>query len=222
MTDLGMVLMWSGVLAASFASALALRALGLATTYVRDLLHIGAGVWVLGWPMWERVSAPIAVVAVVAAVVASVPLLAGRLSIVARFRASVASGDERFAGLIAYACSYLVLTTVGLLGEPFPAAAGLLALSLGDGIGGAVGRRFGRHRFRTPFAKEKTFEGSVMVAIAASIGAAIAAALFGITVSPSVLVVLGAIAAAAEGMAPRSSDNVLVPAAVWVAATLLT
>lgn len=222
MTDLGLTAAWTAVLAAGLGGALAIRALGLATTYVRDLLHIGAGVWVIGWPMWSGAGAPIAIVALVAAAVGAVPLVAGRISVAARFRDSVASGDERFGGLIAYTCSYLVLTVIGLTVAPFPAAAGLLALSLGDGIGGAVGRRFGRHHFRTPFGKQKSLEGSATVAMAATVGVAIAATLLGVGLDPLRLVALGVIAAAAEGIAPRGSDNVLVPAAVWTAATLLT
>jgi phytol kinase len=220
MTDAKLVLLWVAVLAAGIGATMGLRAAGLARTYVRDLLHVGAGIWILGWPYWHDAVAPIGICAVAAIAVASVPVLARHVGLAARFRNAVSDGNERFAGLIVYTVAYLMLTTVGLLVSPFPAGAGLLALSLGDGIGGAVGRRFGRHAFHVPRGKKKTLEGSLTVALAATAGALIASRLFDVLLAPWAPPALGAVAAAAEAIAPRSSDNAIVPAAVWLAATL--
>lgn len=220
MNDLVASAVWLSVLAGGVGGCLLLRHLGVRTTYVRDLLHIGTGVWVLGWPWWKGVIAPALVLGFALAVTASLPLLAPRSSWAALVVDSFASGDERWGGLTLYVVAYAALTSAGLADRAFAAAAALLALSLGDGIGGAVGRRFGTHRFRVPGGKHKTLEGSLAVALAAAAGVAIAAWRFGAHPGVARVAGLGIVAAVAEALAPRGSDNVVVPAAVWGAARL--
>ncbi|MBZ0233025.1 MAG: hypothetical protein K8M05_11905, partial [Deltaproteobacteria bacterium] len=173
MSDLVWAAIWFGVVGAGLATCVGLKALGLATTYVRDLLHVGAGVWIAGWPAWDQPTIPIVIACIAVITVGLVPAAAERLPIAARLRDSVSGGDERWDGLVHYSASYAVLTAIGLTLAPFPAAAGLLALSLGDGIGGAVGRRFGRLRYRA-MGKTKSLEGSLAVGAAAAAGIALA------------------------------------------------
>lgn len=225
MTDLLLAIIWVGVLAGGIVSVVILRRLGLSPTHARDLLHVGAGVWVLGWPYWDGRMAPLAIVGGAAVLVALVPAAARHLEPVARFQRSVVGGDEAFGGLVVYTLSFAVLTTVGLTAEPFPAAAfpaaaGLLALALGDGLGGLVGRRWGRH-FYTTAGKRKSLEGSLAVAVFAALGAVAAGAWLGTDVPAWQVAVLGAVATAAEGLAPRGTDNAVVPAAVWMVAVLV-
>lgn len=220
MSDLAQLGMWMTILAGGLGACLVLHALGLATTYVRDLLHVGAGVWILGWPHWHGAQLPVILTLLAVLAVIAVPLVAPRLRLAARMRDAVSDHDELWDGLVVYVASYCALTTLGLTGDPFPAAAGLLALSLGDGIGGAVGRRFGTWRFRTPWGKRKSLEGAAAVAIAAGAGVVIAARLFDRAASPALIVGLGVLAAAVEALSPRSTDNLLVPAAVWAGASL--
>ncbi len=220
MSDLALTLAWSGVLSAGIGGAVLLRHLGLAATYVRDLLHVGAGIWVIGWPWWDGALLAIAMVSAVALVVAEVPQLRRRHRAAARLHDAVTGGDERWGGLILYTVSYAVFTAVGLLGDPRPAAAALLALSLGDGVGGAIGRRFGRHRFRAPGGKWKSIEGSAAVAVMAMVGAALAGAFLGGSLGTARILCAGLVASAAEAAAPRGTDNLLVPASVWLALTL--
>lgn len=222
MSDATLLALWLAVLALAVAAAVAARAAGLASTYVRDGLHVGAGIWIVGWPWWDGVAAPIGLVAAVAAAIAWVPSIARRHRWIAGFYRSVTSNDEHFGGLVSYAASYAALTAVGLGVAPFPAAAGLLALSLGDGLGGAAGRRFGRLRYRVGGGKTKTVEGSVVVAIAAALGAVAAAEVLGVALAPFAAVGLGVVAALAEAVAPRGTDNLTVPAAVFGAAHLVT
>ena len=222
MSDLILAPMWLGVLAAGVLGCLVVRAAGLASTYVRDLLHVGAGVWIVGWPWWSGPTVPTLIVAGVAVATAAVAVLAASNAWVERFERSVAAGDERFEGLIWYTGAYALLTGIGLSGEAFPAAAALLALSLGDGVGGAIGRRFGRHTYRAPRGKRKSLEGSVTVFVAATVGVFVAAAIFGVDVHVATACALGAVAAVAEAVAPRGTDNAIVPASVFVAAHLLT
>jgi dolichol kinase len=189
---------------------------------VRDVLHVGAGVWVLGWPGWHGAAIPIAIAAAAFGATLVVPLVAPRIRIAAHLVHSVTGGDERWAGLVHYALAFAVFTVFGLLVDPFPAAAGLLALSLGDGLGGATGRAFGRHYFHAPQGKRKSFEGSFVVGFAACVGIVIAAAVFHRDVDGQLVVALGGVAAFAEALSPRGTDNLLVPAFVWAAATLAT
>lgn len=220
MSDLVAAVVWLCVLAGGIGSCLLLHRLGLRSTYVRDVLHIGVGVWVLGWPWWKGFTAPALILGLVLALTWAMPRLAEQSSWAALLVESLASGDERWNGLVLYVVAYAVLTLAGLCLGGFAAGAALLSLSLGDGIGGAVGRRFGRHRYRVPGGKEKTVEGSLAVAVAAAAGVAIAAWRFGAHPGAAHVAGLAAIAAMAEALSPRGSDNVVVPAAVWSAARL--
>ena len=222
MTDLALGGMWVGVLGAGLAACVIAHALGLASTYVRDALHVGAGVWIAGWPWWHGAAVPIAIVATVAIATAALPVVAGRIRLAARIVRSVTDQSERWTGLVHYTVSYTALTAFGLVVDPLPAAAALLALSLGDGIGGLVGRALGAHHYRVPGGKRKSLEGSFAVWLAATAGVLIAARLVGHPIGAAVALGLGALAAVVEAVSPRGTDNLLVPAAVWAAATLVT
>jgi dolichol kinase len=213
------VLVWSAVFAGGLGACLWLAARGLPRTYVRDVLHVGAGVWPLGWGAWQSPWPPIGLALAGFLLLAAVPVLA-RWSSPARSLERAVSGEgEAWSGLALYGLSAVVFTAAGLLGgAPFPAAAALLALALGDGIGGLVGRVWGSRWYRVPWAKTKSVEGSVAVACFAAMGTALAGARFGVPPSVGVLVGTGLAAAAAEAVAPRATDNLLVPLAVWMVA----
>jgi dolichol kinase len=195
------------VLAGGLGGAVALAKLGVPRTYVRDLVHVGTGVWVLGWPLWRSPALPIAITACAAA---------GALVGPRFLRDALTSSDERWGGVAVYVVSYAVLTAAAFADAAFPAAGALLALSLGDGVGGAVGRRFGARKFQAPGGKTKSLEGSLTVAIAAALGVAIASAWFGAGAGIATIVAAGAVAAAAEAAAPRGTDNAVLPACVWL------
>jgi phytol kinase len=213
--DLLLALGWLAILVGGVGLSLALASAGLPRTYVRDLLHVGAGVWPLGWPEWRSGWGPITVAWIGAVLLAVVPRLAHRVGWAQKVQGSVSGDDERWSGLVLYALAAAGLTIAGVFVAPFPAAAGLLALALGDGLGGAVGRRWGRHRFRLSWSKEKSLEGSLGVALLSAAGIALAGWRFGLP-PRTLAVVAGALAAAAaEALAPRATDNIAVPIAVW-------
>jgi dolichol kinase len=214
MSDALQAVSWSIVLAGGIGACVGLRAIGVRRTHVRDVLHVGAGVWVLGWKAWRSPVAPIAITLAAALAVSLLPRLARRRPALARVVSAVSDDDERWSGIVLYVASFAGLTAFALLVAPFPAAAGLLALALGDGLGGFVGRRFGAHRYTIGGAKPKSLEGSFTV-FAASVLAIAAASLWcGAPVSAVSVVAAGLIAAGVEAAAPRGTDNVLVPAAV--------
>lgn len=210
------------VLCAGIGSCVLLHRLGVASTYTRDVLHIGTGVWVLGWPLWSGLTAPLSIVIGAAVATALVPIVARTSRTAARVQRTFASGDELWTGLVLYTTAYAALTWIGLSGQPFAAGAGLLALSLGDGIGGAVGRRFGKHHFTVPGGKTKSFEGSAAVAVAAALAVLVAAWRFDVVIGAPKVAGLGVAAAVAEALSPRGTDNVIVPATVWGLAEAVT
>ena len=222
MNDALLLLASTAAVVVGLAACVVLMRLGVASTYVRDMLHIGAGVvWIVTWRWWASPVVPVALVALVAAGTALVPVLARRFRWAASLVRSVAGGDERWSGLTAYTFAVLIFTALGLFVDAVPAAAAVAALALGDGVGGAVGRRFGRLRFRFPWGKHKSVEGSLAVAILSAVGAAAAAAWLGAPMPPLVSAAVGIVAALAEAAAPRAGDNLLVPAAVWLLVSLV-
>ena len=206
---------WLALLGAALAGALVARRAGVSAHLIRDGVHVGAGIWVLGWPAWDGLAAPLAIVGASATSAAIVPLLAGRQARVEAIRRALCADDERWAGIAVYAAAYAVFTGLGLAFGALPAATALLALSFGDGIGGWVGRTFGRIRFRVPGGKTKTLEGSLAVAVAAAAGAMLAQVWFAGAVDPGRAAAVGCVAAAAEAVAPRASDNIAIPLAVY-------
>jgi dolichol kinase len=142
--------------------------------------------------------------------------------VVARLERSVTGDDERWNGLVLYTAAYAVFTAVAMAGDAFRAGAALLAVSLGDGIGGAIGRAFGTHHYRAPGGKQKSFEGSLVVGLGAVAGTLVAAELAGEAASIPLVFVIGVVAACAEGISPRGTDNLVIPAAVYTTAHLVT
>jgi len=221
MGDVGLAALWAAVLAGGLAAAGVLGRLGLARTHVRDVLHVGAGVWPLGWPFWHGVVWPVAIPCAALLAMAALPLAARRRPWAARALDAVSSREERFSGLVLYTAAVAVLTPVGLLSRPFPAAAALLALALGDGVGGAVGLAFGRHHFQPPAGKRKSLEGALAVAFFSSAGVWLAARWFSVPLGLSLAALAGAVAALAEAISPRATDNVVVPGCVWAFLTFV-
>ncbi len=215
MSDVQRAALWGCVLLGGLAAAYALGRLGLRRTHVRDVLHVGAGVWPLGWPFWRGWAWPVAIPCAALLGMLALPWLARQKPWAKRAVDAVSSVEERWSGLVLYTASVAVLTPVGLLGRPFPAAAALLALALGDGVGGALGLAFGRHRFRVPGGKYKSLEGALAVAVFSSLGVLVARAWFSAPLGLPAAALAGLIAAAAEAASPRATDNVVVPACVW-------
>ena len=218
MSDLFWAAAWLALLGVGVGGCVVLHRLGLSSTYARDLMHVGTGVWVLGWPLWSGAAAPMLIAFAALLATSAVPVLAARSATAQRVHGSFASGDERWNGLVLYTAAYAAFTGVGLAASPFAAGAALLALSLGDGVGGAVGRRFGRRHFRAPGGKRKSIEGSLVVALGATLGATLAAWRFDAEVGPLALAIIGLSAAVSEAMSPRGTDNLVVPVTVWAVA----
>ena len=218
MDDALLVLLWLAMAMVGVAMAVWLHRVGVAATYVRDLVHVGAGAWVFGWSAWQHPAVPVLVAAVVAGGSAGVPGLAKRYRLLAGLRGALADTDETWQGVAQYGMVFFAFTLCAFVASDLRAAAGasLLALAWGDGLGGAVGRRLGTHRFRAPWAKAKTLEGSMVVAVMSAAAVLVFLSWMDATVDPAAVVGAGAVAACAEALAPRGSDNLAVPTSVFV------
>lgn len=216
MIDVGLLAAWVGLLAVAAGFCIAARRAGVESTYLRDLIHVGAGLWALGWPLWRYPLAPIGLGLAGAAATFAVPQFAGRGAMLGRFRDSISDAKEHWSGVRLYALSFAAGTVLGFSMDPMPAAAALLSLALGDGLGGLIGRRYGRHGFRTPGAKRKTLEGTAAVALFSAVGVALAMLRFGAPLAILPIVAAAAAAALAEALAPEGTDNLFVPASVWL------
>lgn len=222
MSDLVLASGWLAMLLVGFAVVVLLHRRGLPRTTARDLLHVGAGIWVAGWPWWAGWIVPVVFVGVVFGATAMVPVLAPRSRLLRRIHDSVAGEGERWAGLVAYTGAFAALTALALgarLTAPAACAAG--ALCLGDGIGGLIGRRFGRHRYSIPWSKGKTWEGTIAVAVFSVIGIVLASVAAAVPFRGTAVLLLALVSAGVEAVSPRAWDNALVPAAVFGAALML-
>lgn len=217
MTDGWLAIAWAGVLVTGVTACVGLRRAGMPMTYVRDVLHVSAGLWPLGWSSWGGGVAPCAIAGAGALALVAVPAAAKWSRVARGVRDAISGGDERFGGVALYAVSAAIFTAVAMRWRvAAPAAAGaLLALALGDGLGGAVGRRFGRHPLRVPFGKPKSWEGAAAVTLFAALGAWIALRWYGAGAGPLTVLGAGVVAGIAEALSPRATDNLVVPAAVF-------
>jgi dolichol kinase len=221
MRDAALVAFWVALPVAAGSFCVAARKAGVDRTYLRDLIHVGAGVWVLGWPSWSTRFVPIAFAIAAAAATFAVAPLAARAVLAGKVRDSIADEDERWSGVRLYAVSFAAGTVAGFTFAPASAAAALLALSLGDGLGGLIGRRWGRHFFIAPGAKRKSLEGSAAVGVFSAAGVAVAMLRFGIPLAPMPILAAAAVSILAEALAPRGTDNFILPASVWLVLTLM-
>jgi dolichol kinase len=217
MNDVVLVAFWIGLAATAFTVCVAARRAGVAVTHLRDIIHVGAGLWPLGWIFWQGRVAPVSLAIAGTVATFAVPALAGRASaLAAHVQQSISDTDERWTGVQLYGAAFSAATILAFTTHPFAPAAALLALALGDGFGGAIGRRFGRHFYATPSGKRKSMEGSVAVALFSMAAIALAAARFGVALPMGAIAGAAVIAALAEALAPAGTDNVLLPAAVWL------
>ena len=215
MNDALLLAMWLMLVLGAIGFCVAARRAGVAATHLRNLVHVGAGLWPLGWAFWHDPAAPVTLALAGAGATFAVPALAGRARALASFRDSIADGDERWSGVQVYGVTFAAATALAFVSSPFAPAAALLALALGDGVGGAVGRRFGRRFFAVAGGKRKSLEGSAAVALLSAAAVALAAHVFSAPIPPLAIAAAGLLAAVAEAVSPAASDNAVLPAAVW-------
>lgn len=184
----------------------------------RKLIHAGTGVaavWVL------RVPDPAATLGLGAVCAAALGLEIARLRVVRVARALDRALPDVVRASEAHRLSGAFLLTVGYvlasaLGRPSAAAAGILALALGDAAAALVGQAWANRRSMTPRASSRTWAGTA-ACFAVTFGAAavVLPARWGVVLAAAVA------AAVLERLDPWRMDNVSVPVGVAAVVELL-
>lgn len=180
--------------------------LGLPRPIARKIVHVGAGLWVIGTLLAfeNRYLA-----AVPPAVSAALNWIIHRRRLLGAVEA-----DADNLGTVWFAVSFALLVLLAW-DEPAALAGGVLAMTLGDAMASTVGLRLGRRRYATLEGRVKSLEGSVtMFAVTLATLLAVLRIL-----SPELapkalagLAVLAAVAAAcAEALGIKGRDNLWVP-----------
>ena len=139
MADAGLAAGWVLLLVAAVGGGARLRRWGMPAADVRDALHIGAGVWVLGWPLWSAWQVPLLIVTASVVSALMVPALTQRHEWARRLYESVADGDERWSGVSLYIVAFATL---------YGRRTSLASVPCGGGAFGArVGRRTWERRW---------------------------------------------------------------------------
>ena len=195
--------MYSALFGVTEAVRRSLRLRGEAT---RKLAHIAGGLMALLLPSLFESSWPVVVLAVGFTLLLTATARFGSLqSIHAIRRRSV--GAYWYPGAIA-------ATFVLAQGSASTYAVGVLALTLGDGLAGVVGQRYGRHHFSV-WGNPKTVEGSATAfSLTAAAVVVVLAPAHGSPVSVlGTAVVVGLVVAVVEALSPWGLDNITVPLA---------
>jgi phytol kinase len=134
-----------------------------------------------------------------------------------------ATGEGHDYGLVYYAISWTLLAFF-LFDHRMVASIAIVAMAYGDGMGGLIGKRFGKHRILGP----KTLEGSAAVLLATTVSSLTVMLFYqylssaGLLFTPLILlatalaisVVLGCIVAIVELVTPGAIDNLVIPMGV--------
>jgi phytol kinase len=194
----------------------------------RKFIHIMVGNIVFIWWVFET--------SYVMALLAAAPfipllILAAPHSSVKKLKESFignATGQGHDYGLVYYAISWTLLAFF-LFDHRMIASIAIVAMAYGDGMGGLIGKRFGKHRILGT----KTLEGTAAVLLATTVSS-LAVMLFyqylssaGLLFTPLVLLgtallmsmILGCIVAVIELVTPGAIDNLVIP--IGVAGILL-
>jgi phytol kinase len=189
----------------------------------RKFIHIMVGNIVFIWWVFDT--------SYVMALLAAAPfipllILASPHSSVKRLKESFigdATGEGHDYGLVYYAISWTLLAFF-LFDHRMVASIAIVAMAYGDGMGGLIGKRFGKHRILGP----KTMEGSAAVFLATAISSLTVMLFYqylssaGLLFTPFVLlgtalvmsVILGCIVAVIELITPGAIDNLVIPMGV--------
>ena len=217
------------VIAASLGTALFLDRRG-SSIDPRKVVHMGVGAVVLLWWMFSEnwimavfFTVPFAVI-VFAAMFRGNPVSDSKMG-------ELSNDMGHRTGLFLYVVSINIL--VLLFWDHWTAASvGMMAMTMGDGFGSVIGRRFGRHRILNG----KSLEGSLAVFAATVLSSAFIILFYGwltasgfyptgdsIAVVPIWVasIIAGAVASVLEAVCPGQFDNLAIPIIVASAMVLL-
>lgn len=201
----------AGVYLAMFgAGEVARRSLGARADLTRRFGHVGAGVIALALPLMFASPEPVIALAVAFVVFLTVTRRAGWLG-------SIHAIDRRSGGAFLYPVA--VAAAFVLAADDYPRyAIAVLALGIGDAVGGIVGGRWGGHRYAA-WGQLKTWEGSLAVFVTLVVVTVAVLMLDGrpiVDVMATALFV-GVVVTLIEGALPWGLDNLAIPIATVLA-----
>lgn len=172
----------------------------------RKVVHIGTGnvillAWWLEIPGWVGISAGV-LAGAIALISYKVPILP-----------SVNSINRHSFGTFFYAVSIAVLVAwFWPLQHQEYAALGILVMTWGDGLAGAIGQKYGKHLYRV-WGMQKSWEGSAtMFVVSFAVSSSILLSVQGsVWQTWAVSAVVAAIAASLESVSKWGIDNLTVP-----------
>ena len=198
-----------------------LHSRGVKTTHVRDFLHIITVLWLFSWTYWQNKICPIVFVLSIFCIITVTPKLLKKVSFLSKLSKSVSNQDEKWSGVILYVFAYLVFTVLGFSRSLFPAACALAVLSIGDGVGGLTGSKFGKLKYKIPWSKPKSYIGSTAVFLGSFASILFMKWWFDYTLSLTSAVIVAIVATLIEAASPKTSDNILMPASVYLMLEIL-
>jgi len=212
------------VLSALLVSVFLRRKVMVSSDKIRKAAHVLTGAWAFLWLFFSSRWAAVFVCLAVTLGAIIVAVVSKRSKAVNKIVTTFTGGDEVFIGLIFHAIS-LSLITFFLWNQKAVGTGAILALTLGDGMAGIVGGKFGRHTYQFFRAKRKSLEGSLACFLFSFSGIFFGLALVEkIPLSPLVLASLSAAGAVTiiEAVSPRHTDNLTVPLGAVAVLGLLT
>lgn len=178
-----------------------LRRRGRSIHFLRESTHMLMGLWPIVWMLFETRIAAVFVTIVVTLFLVFAPR---------RVREIYSDDDEKHYGLVIYAVMFTLITFFWWM--TCIGAAAIFTLAFADGSAGFVGKRFGKHKFKSFGGREKSIEGSIAFFIASILSLLFACFLYSDAIPHVMLIVLyGIITSAAEALSPPHFDNLFVP-----------
>ncbi|MDQ7064762.1 MAG: DUF92 domain-containing protein [candidate division KSB1 bacterium] len=177
---------------------------------VRKMVHFATGLAVLPTPFLFRTYAPMMIISLLFAVANAWSIRSGKIGVYNR-------SERRSLGTVYYPLALAVLLPLFWREHPALLLIPFALMAFGDPVAGMVGVRARQPMPLPPPWDQKSVRGSLAMFGASAIivlaGLSIDLAAFGLAPGPLVLIALavGAVAAAAEALSLRGSDNLSVP-----------
>jgi phytol kinase len=191
------------------------RAFGIRAELLRKLGHVGSGLAVLAAPACFSTPVPLLVLS---ALFAALLFPAARLNLLPATHAT----RQPTNGSAYFAVAVFLLTLLFWRAHVGAFLAGVLVLTLGDGLAGVVGELAGRHRY-TIGPNTRSLEGSLTMFAVSTLGLAVlflAGGDLGTVHALAHALILAAVVTLVEALSPGGTDNLSVPLTAAVATLL--
>ncbi len=167
---------------------------------LRETTHMLMGVWPLVWLLFETMFAAFMVTVIITLFLIFAPKSIRRV---------YSGGEEKHYGLIIYSATFMCITCLYWM-SPIGAAA-IFTLAFSDGMAGYVGKHYGGHKFRVPWGKTKSIEGSLAFFLMSIISIILAYSVFATLPCLTLVIIYALILTITEAISPPHSDNFTIP-----------